>query len=72
MMTDLFNPTDEHLALRRMIRDFTEKEIEPQAHEFDAAEAFNHRLFRQLGDLGLLGITVEERFGGSEMDATQR
>ncbi len=69
-MTDLFNPSDEHLALRRMVRDFAEKEVEPQAAEYDRTEKFNHALFRSLGDLGLLGITVEERFGGSGMDPT--
>ncbi len=69
-MTDLFNPTDEHLALRRMVRDFAEKEVDPQAAASDRAETFNAGLFRTLGDLGLLGITVPERFGGSGMDAT--
>ena len=69
-MVDLFNPTDEHHALRRMVRDFTEKEIEPKALDSDAAEHFDRPLFERLGELGLLGITVDERFGGSAMDAT--
>ncbi|MEZ4431928.1 MAG: acyl-CoA dehydrogenase family protein [bacterium] len=69
-MSDLFNPTEEHLALRRMIRDFVEKEVDPQAAAHDRDERFNVALFRKLGDLGLLGITVDERFGGSGMDAT--
>ena len=67
---DIFNPTDEHRALRDMVRAFAEKEVEPQAAEFDRTEQFNLPLFRKLGPLGLLGITVPERFGGSEMDAT--
>jgi len=67
-MQDLFNPTDEHGALRRMVRDFAEREVDPQAEEHDREERFNHDLFRKLGDLGLLGITVDEAFGGSEMD----
>ncbi len=68
-MTDLFNPTPEHRALRDMVRNFAERELEPQAAEHDREERFNLGLFRKLGDLGLLGITVPERFGGSEMDA---
>ena len=68
-MTDLFNPTAEHLALREMVRAFAEKEVEPQAAEHDRTEQFNLPLFRKLGDLGLHGITVDERFGGSGMDA---
>ena len=67
-MTDLFNPTSEHRALRELVRSFTEREVDPQAESFDHAERFNIELFRQLGELGLLGITVEERFGGSGLD----
>ena len=51
-----------------MVRSFTEREVDPQAEAHDQAERFNVELFRQLGDLGLLGITVEERFGGSGLD----
>jgi len=68
-MADLFEPTAEHEALRRMVRDFTAREVEPQAAESDRTETFNLPLFRRLGELGLLGITVPERFGGSGMDA---
>jgi len=66
---DLFNPTPEHLALREMVRGFAEREVEPQAAEHDRTESFNAPLFRQLGQLGLLGVTVPERFGGSGLDA---
>jgi isovaleryl-CoA dehydrogenase len=69
-MTDFYNPTEEHLALRQMVRDFAERELAPQAIEHDREERFNLRLFRKCGDLGLLGITVPERWGGSGMDAT--
>ncbi len=68
-MADLFDPTDEHRALREMVRSFTLREIEPQAAEHDRHERFNLGLFRKLGPLGLLGITVPERFGGAGMDA---
>lgn len=66
---DLFNPTEEHLSLRKMLRDFVESEVDPQAQEFNRKEIFNVNLFRKLGDLGLLGITVDTEFGGSGMDA---
>lgn len=66
----LFNPTSEHQALRDMIRSFVDAEVEPQAIEFNKHEKFNIDLFRKLGDLGLLGITVDSAYGGSEMDAT--
>ena len=66
----LINPTEDHLALRQMVRQFTEAEVYPQAEEYDRNEAFNVPLFRQLGELGLLGVTVDEAFGGSGFDAT--
>jgi len=69
-MSDLFNPTEEHGALRDMVRSFAEREVEPQAADCDRSERFNHALFKKLGELGLLGITVSPEFGGSGMDAT--
>ncbi len=66
---DLFNPTDEHQMLRETIRQWTLAEVEPQALEHDRKEKFNIDLFRKLGELGLLGITVPEEFGGSGLDS---
>ncbi len=66
---DLFNPTPEHKLLREMVREFVKQEVEPQALEFDRQEIFNLELFRKLGPLGLLGITVAEKYGGSGQDA---
>ncbi|MES2855246.1 MAG: acyl-CoA dehydrogenase family protein [Bdellovibrionota bacterium] len=67
---DLFNPTPEHGMLRETVRAFVQAEVEPQALEYDRAEKFNLPLFRKLGELGLLGITVPEEYGGSALDAT--
>ena len=68
-MADLFNPTEEHYALREELRQFTEREVDPQALEFDRDERFNLDLFRKLGDIGALGVTVPERWGGLGADA---
>ena len=70
VQSSLFDPTEEHKALRSTVRRFVEFEVEPQAHEYNKKEQFNLPLFQKLGELGLLGITVEEEFGGSGMDAT--
>lgn len=67
---DLFNPTDDHEALRRMVQDFVKNEVEPQAADHDREERFNIELFRKLGELDLLGITVPDEAGGAGMDAT--
>jgi isovaleryl-CoA dehydrogenase len=66
---DLFNPTEEHKLLRETVRSFVAEEVEPQAHEHDKKERFNLPLFRSLGPLGLLGLTVPEAYGGAGMDA---
>jgi isovaleryl-CoA dehydrogenase len=65
----LFNPTEEHQSLREMVRSFVEAEVDPQALEYNREEKFNHELFKKLGSLGLLGITVDPQYGGSGMDA---
>jgi isovaleryl-CoA dehydrogenase len=66
---DLYNPTPEHGMLRETVRAFVSAEVEPQAHEHDKNEKFNLPLFRKLGELGLLGITVPDVYGGAGMDA---
>lgn len=45
-------------------------QVEPQANEFNKHEKLNLPLLQKLGDLGLLGLTVNEEYGGSGMDAT--
>ncbi len=69
-MDFLFDPTPEHHALREMVADFTRREVEPQAATHDALGVLNVPLFRQLGELGLLGITLPAEAGGAGMDAT--
>lgn len=68
--TDLFNPTDEHRALRELAAQFTAAEVEPQALQYNREERFNMPLYQRAGELGLLGVTVDPDYGGSGMDAT--
>jgi isovaleryl-CoA dehydrogenase len=67
---ELENPTEIHKMLRETVRQFTVTEVETQAHEHDRGEKFNLPLFKKCGDLGLLGLTVPESYGGSGLDAT--
>lgn len=66
--TQIFNPSSEHLLLRQTVAQFVKTEVEPQALSFDRQEKFNLPLFRKLGELGLLGITVPPEFGGAGLD----
>ncbi len=67
---DLFSPTPEHALLADTLRDFVSREVEPQAAEHDRSESFNHALFRRTGELGLLGVTLGEEYGGVGLDAS--
>ncbi|MCA9705586.1 MAG: acyl-CoA dehydrogenase family protein [Myxococcales bacterium] len=65
----LFHPTEEHALLRQTIAEFARREVEPQAARFDQEGRLNVELFAQLGELGLLGITIPVEAGGAGMDA---
>ena len=54
-------------ALRDMVHRFAQERIKPIAAEVDRSNAFPNELWRELGELGLLGITVPEEYGGSGM-----
>ncbi len=64
----LFNPSEDHQMLREMVAEFARREVEPQAAAHDEKGELNLDLFRRLGELGLLGITVPEEDGGAGLD----
>ena len=51
--------------LRSSIREFAEGEIAPLAAQIDASNEFPNQLWKAMGDMGLLGITVSEKYGGT-------
>ena len=53
--------------LRETVQQFAADEIAPRSAEIDRTNQFPHDLWRKMGDVGLLGITVEESYGGTQM-----
>lgn len=60
-----FSETETQQNVKAMVRDFAEKNIRPNIMEWDEAQHFPVALFKQLGELGLMGVLVPEEYGGS-------
>lgn len=60
-----FSETETQVNVKSMVRDFAEKHIRPNVMEWDEAQIFPVELFKQLGELGLMGVLVPEEYGGS-------
>ncbi len=61
--------TQEHEEIRRTLQRFIAQEVNPYVDEWEQAEIFPaHRLFKKMGDLGLLGLTKPVEFGGMGLD----
>ncbi len=63
-----FTLSMEQEILRSSVRDFAEKEIKPVARELDEKEEFSYDTMRKMGELGLFGMFVSEKYGGQGMD----
>jgi alkylation response protein AidB-like acyl-CoA dehydrogenase len=63
-----FSVSDEQEMLRQEVRRFAEERILPGVRERDRTHAFPADLLREAGDLGLLGMLVDERYGGTGFD----
>jgi isovaleryl-CoA dehydrogenase len=61
--------SDEHALLRQTVRQFAQSRVEPQAMAHDESGTFNAGLLKELGALGLIGVTIPEADGGAGMDA---
>ncbi|MEZ5663792.1 MAG: acyl-CoA dehydrogenase family protein [Burkholderiaceae bacterium] len=61
--------THEHREIQNTLRRFIDEQINPHVDEWEAAEIFPaHEVFKQMGNLGLLGLTKPEAYGGMGLD----
>jgi citronellyl-CoA dehydrogenase len=67
MPHDLFN-TPEHEMFRETVRKFAEEELAPRSREFDEMGRIDKSLFKRMGDLGLLGLRYDPKWGGAGLD----
>jgi alkylation response protein AidB-like acyl-CoA dehydrogenase len=63
-----FELDEAHEQIRRMVGDFCAAEVKPHARRWDETGTFPLETVRKLGELGLLGVTVPEAFGGAGLD----
>ena len=62
--------SETHEQIRDTTRRFAQEVIRPLAEELDREERFPAEIYKQMGELGLFGITVPEEFGGAGLDVT--
>jgi alkylation response protein AidB-like acyl-CoA dehydrogenase len=60
-----FRLSDEQSQIQQMVREFAESELKPHVSEWDEAQHFPVELFKHVGQLGMLGVTVPEQYGGA-------
>ncbi len=64
-----FSLTEDNVRLQKLFRDFVKKEIEPVADKIDKEELFPYEIFKKAGELGFLGASFPEEYGGTDMGA---
>src|SRR5262249_522599 len=67
MTGDLYG-SSEHQLFRRTVRKFVQEELKPRAREFDGAGRIAKPLYRKMGDLGMLGLRYDPKWGGAGLD----
>lgn len=60
--------TEEQEMMRKMVRDFAQNEVAPEVERMELEDRFPEEIIKKMGELGLLGIPVPEKFGGAGMD----
>src|SRR3981081_100312 len=67
-MDDALYFSEQHLAVREMVREFARDDVAPVAAKFDAESTFPWENVKKMGELGLLGVPWTEELGGAGLD----
>lgn len=62
--------TEEQKMMREMVRDFAKEEVAKEVENMERHQQFPHKVIKKMGELGLMGIPIPEKYGGSGMDFT--
>ncbi|WP_042143933.1 acyl-CoA dehydrogenase [Paucisalibacillus sp. EB02] len=65
-----FHFTDEQQMMRKMVQDFAQKEVLPEIERMEQDERFPMELIKKMGELGIMGIPIPEKYQGAGMDYT--
>lgn len=65
-----FRFTEEQEMMRKMVSDFAQNEIAPHVEDMDETDQFPRTIINKMGELGLMGIPIPEKYGGVEADFT--
>jgi len=63
-----FDLSDEQKMIRETVRDFAEREVKPLAQELDEKGEFSYELTKKMGELGLFGMNLPQKYGGQGLD----
>lgn len=63
-----FELNDEHRAIEALVREFAAREVAPHIRKNDASKTFDRKILRGMAELGILGLSVPERYGGAGLD----
>lgn len=63
-----FELSEEHNLIRETVREFAEREIKPRAQELDEKGEFSVELTKKIGEMGLFGMFLPEKYGGQDLD----
>jgi glutaryl-CoA dehydrogenase (non-decarboxylating) len=63
-----FRLTEEQIQVRDMVREFAEREVAPHIQEWEAKGEFHPEVLQRMGELGILGLPIPERYGGGGFD----